>query len=186
MLADGSDVNNWEFFRRHFGDPRLQHCLSVCTGDEQKAAELYRWNVAISAAFWESFAYFEVALRNAIDERLSLRHLRLGRAGHWIFDDARELGRDGKGPRVHLQPYTDIDEAIRRVRRNQQRVDSGQIISELSFGFWHQMVSRKQTSLWPDIASAFPHAPDRTQSTVHDPVRRLRQFRNRISHHHRI
>ncbi len=48
------------------------------------------------------------------------------------------------------------------------------------------MVSQKQKFLWPDLASAFPHAPDRNQATVQDPVRRLREFRNRIGHHHRI
>ena len=56
----------------------------------------------------------------------------------------------------------------------------------MSFGFWHQLVSRKQMFLWPDLASAFPHAPNRKQETVRDPVSRLREFRNRIGHHHRI
>lgn len=49
--------------------------------------ELYRWNVAVSGAFWPSLAYFEVAMRNAPDERMSVRHAAHGRSGHWIFDD---------------------------------------------------------------------------------------------------
>lgn len=48
------------------------------------------------------------------------------------------------------------------------------------------MVSRRQMFLWPDLASAFPHAPNRDQAIVHDPVSRLRTFRNRIGLHHRI
>lgn len=56
----------------------------------------------------------------------------------------------------------------------------------LLFGLWHQMVSRSQMFLWPDLAGAFPHAPNRAQRTVSDPVSRLRHFRNRIAHHHRI
>lgn len=179
-------MDNWEFYEYHFGAPRLLHYLSYCRGDQRRAMELYRWNVATSAVFWDSFTYLEVAFRNAIDRRLADRHARLTRGGHWLFDDARELGRDAKALGKHRQPYVDIDEAKRRVRRNQKSLDAAQIISELPFGFWHQMVSQKQMFLWPDIASAFPEAPDRAQETVRAPIERLRQFRNRIGHHHRI
>lgn len=179
-------MSNWEFYERHFGEPRLRHYLTHCAGDAVRAMELYRWNCALSAVFWESLTYVEVAFRNAIDDRMCERHERLRRTGHWVFDDAHELGRDAHGPGRHRQPYLDIDEAKRRVRRNGKVLGPGQIISELSFGFWHQMVSRKQMFLWPDLASAFSHAPDRDQRTVQDRVSRLRQSRNRIGHHHRI
>src|SRR5699024_6098211 len=127
-------------------------------------------------AFWQSLAYFEVALRNALDARLSTRHLTLSRSGHCIFDDARELGRDADGPGMHRQPYKDIAESIRRVRRNRKQLTAGQVISELPFGFWHQIVSRRQMFLWPDIADAFPHAPNRSQATIQAPMRRLREL----------
>lgn len=179
-------MNNWEEYELHFGVPRLAHYLTACAGDHRRAMELYRWNAATSAVFWESFAYTEVALRNALDRRMSDRHSRLNRTGHWIFDDARELGRDARGANRHSQPYADIHEAIRRVRRNRKSLDAGQIISEVSFGFWHQLISKKQMFLWPDLASAFPHAPDRRPATLREPVGRLREFRNRIGHHHRI
>ena len=179
-------MNNWQAYELHFGQPRLRQYLMSCAGDQQRAMELYRWNTATSAIFWESFTYFEVAFRNAVDRRMCDRHLQLGRSQHWIFDDVCELGRDARGAGKHNQPYVDLEEAKRRVRRNKKSLDAGQIISEVSFGFWHQLVSRKQMFLWPDLASAFPHAPDRRQETVHDPVSRLREFRNRIGHHHRI
>ncbi|MGV9761481.1 hypothetical protein ACWDUC_37560 [Streptomyces tricolor] len=40
--------------------------------------------------------------------------------------------------------------------------------------------------MWPDLAGAFPHAPNRALNTVEDPVKRLHQFRNRIAHHEGI
>ena len=40
--------------------------------------------------------------------------------------------------------------------------------------------------LWPDLASAFPHPPNRDQSTIQQPVAQLREFRNRLGHHHRV
>lgn len=181
-----TSANDWTFYERHFAAARLQHYLTWVGGDSDRAMRLYRWNVEVSGAFWESLAYFEVALRNGIGARMELRHAARGRSGHWIFDDARELGRDADGPGRHRRPYKDIEEGIRRVRRNHKAVIPGQVISEVPFGLWHQLISRRQTFVWPDIAGAFPHAPNRAQSTVQQPVGRLRNLRNRIGHHHRI
>jgi hypothetical protein len=177
---------SWSFYEHHFAAARLQHYLAECDGDESAAIELYDWNVALSAAFWESLSTLEVALRNAIDRRMTIVHERKGRPGHWIFDEALELGRaTGDRPR-HKQPYLDVATAMERVRRNGMAVTPGQVISELPFGFWHQMVSKRQLFLWPDLVAAFPNSPNRSQTTVSDRVARLRSFRNRIGHHHRI
>lgn len=176
----------WQWYERHLSAPRLAHYLTQAGGDPKQAVALYEWNTAVSAAFWRDLALFEVALRNTLDARMSLRHARLNRPGHWIFDDARELGRDKSGSGRHEQPYRDIAEAIRRVRSNRKRIDPGQVISEVSFGFWHQLVSRRQLALWPDLAGGFPSAPRRDQALVHEPVSRLRSLRNRIGHHHRV
>lgn len=181
-----ASTSDWAFYERHFARARLQHYLTHTGGDQTRAMDLYRWNAAISGAFWQSLAYFEVAMRNALDERMSAWHAAHGRSGHWIFDDARELGRDADGPSHHRQPYKDVAEGIRRVHRNQKPLSAGQIISEVSFGFWHQMVSRRQMFLWPDLASTFPHAPNRDQPTIQRPVAQLREFRNRLGHHHRV
>lgn len=180
------NLQSWQFYEHHFAAPRLRHYLAECGGDTAQAMLLYVWTTEISAAFWESLSHLEVALRNAIDRQMNARHDARNRASHWIYDDARELGRDGRGLNRHKYPYEDVATAIRRVRKNNMPVDPGQIISEISFGFWHQMVSRRQVFLWPDLASGFPNMPGRRQDTVSDRVAALRQFRNRIGHHHRI
>lgn len=177
----------WGFFEFNFGSARLQHYLNECGGDADRAIRLYEWNTELSAAFWESLGHLEVALRNAIDRQMTARHAAKGRAGHWIYDDGRELGRDqGRRHSRHAFPYVDIETAIQRVRKNEMPTDPGQIISEVSFGFWHQMVSKGQMAIWPDLVGAFPHMPGRRQDTVSDKVASLRALRNRIGHHHRI
>ena len=186
MLTQGGVVCNWAFYERHFSSVRLQHYLNEAKDDKNRASDLYRWNVNISGAFWESFTYFEIGFRNAIDTQLITRHSSHGRSGHWIFDDYYELGRDQSDSQEHKQPYKDIAEAIRRVKQNKKLLKPEQIISELSFGFWHQLVSQRQSFLWPDIATAFPYAPTRAQANIQDPIGRLRDLRNRIGHHHRI
>lgn len=182
-----ANLQTWSFHELHFGTARLRHYLDECGENQDLAMQLYEWNTEISAAFWESFTHLEVALRNAIDRQMTVRHITKGRAGHWIFDNARELGRDrGRGSRRHAYPYADIDTAIGRVRKNGMPLDSGQIISEISFGFWHQMVSKSQMFLWPDLVGAFPHMKSRNQALVSAKVESLRSLRNRIGHHHRI
>jgi hypothetical protein len=175
----------WDSVEHHIGRERLQHYLAAASGDTSVARALYDWNVEASAAFWGSLGHLEVALRNTVDARMTARHERLGREGHWIFDDQYEFGRR-EPPAAHQYPYVDVVRAKRRVMKNGKPVTPGQLISEVSFGFWHQMVSRAQMRFWPDVATGFPGAPDRAQTTVRAPVSRLRDLRNRIGHHHRI
>lgn len=176
----------WQSCEQHFATARLAHYLAECSNDQQRAMALYEWNAVISAALWESLSHLEVAFRNAIDRQMQAIHTSKGRPSHWIFDDARELGRDAYGTGKHNYPYQDVATAIARVRRNKKRVTPGQVISEISFGFWHQLVSKRQVRLWPNLVAAFPNSPNRSQATVRDPVSRLRTIRNRIGHHHRI
>jgi hypothetical protein len=136
---------------------------------------------------WESLGHLEVALRNTIDRQMTVRQIARGRSGHWIYDDGRELGRDrGRSPHRHACPYVDINTAINRVRKHSMPIDPGQITSEISFGFWHQMVSKSQMFVWPDIAAGFHHMPGRRQDAVSDNVGSLRTLRNRIGHRYRI
>jgi hypothetical protein len=148
--------------------------------------ELYAWNAQLAAAFFIDLGHLEVALRNALDARMTARHDGLGRPQTWLDDPTGELGRDLTGAGKNKQPYSDIFTARGRVQKNNKQLDHGQILSETAFGLWHQLVSKKWTGLWPELADAFPHAPNRSRETVAAPVSDLRNLRNRIGHHHRI
>ncbi|MHA7271257.1 Abi family protein [Arthrobacter sp. HLT1-20] len=177
----------WELAERNFSQARLSQYVVEASGNAELAMALYAWKTDVSSAFWGSLGHLEVALRNAIDRQMSIRQGKLGRGSHWIFDEASELGRGrGRRGRKHGHPYADIAIAIERVRHNNKLVVPDQIISEISFGFWHQMVSKNQMFLWPDLASAFPYAPARNQRLISDKVKSMRTLRNRIGHHHRI
>jgi hypothetical protein len=161
-------------FERLFSAERLSTYLAHCGGDFEAAVALYRWNSAITAAFWEPIGHLEVAIRNTLDARLTTRHARLGRGGSWLDDPEQELSG-----RARL----DIASARERVRQKGKRASDGQTISELSFGFWRFLLAKKLTGLWPDLAAGFPHAPDRQLGTVEGPLARLHTFRNRLAHH---
>lgn len=162
---------------RLFSAQRMNAYAAFCDGDFASAIALYRWNATITAAFWEPIGHLEVALRNTLAAQLAARHQRLRRPGEWLDDPERELSDRARGV---------IGAARARVRQKGKRASEGQMISELSLGFWRFLVTKKLTGLWPDLASAFPHAPNRKRETVEGPVARLHDFRNRLAHHQRI
>jgi hypothetical protein len=173
--------------RAGFAQPEVLHALSPermstylqeCSGDPVAALHLYTWNVRATGAFWETMGMLEIVLRNALDRRLCVRHERFGRSGTWLDDPAGEL---------HGHARSDITKARRRVQYKGKKLRHGQELAELSFGFWRYLLARQYSStLWPDLASAFPHAPNRSLRTVEEPVVRLHAFRNRLAHHERI
>lgn len=163
---------------RCFSVARLAEYRAYCGGDLDQALDLYHWNADITGAMWESIGHLEVAIRNAMANRLDDRHRQLERPGSWLDDPGRELDREAR---------EDIAKARDRVRRNNKPASDGQTISELNFGFWRYLLAKRyNTTLWPDLAHAFPHAPNRGRRTVERPVRRLHMFRNRLAHHQRI
>jgi hypothetical protein len=155
---------------------RLSKYMAHC-GTFDAGIALYRWNTAVSSAFWPPLGHLEVAVRNAMSDILAARHDRLGREGSWLDDAASELD---------ARMRSHIVAARRRVVQRGKRMTDGQIISELGFGFWRFLVTRRRTILWPDLASAFPGAADRRRETVEVPLARLHELRNRIAHHQRI
>jgi hypothetical protein len=165
----------------------LSRCLSAqrlasyqahCAGDMARAVALYEWNAAMTGAMWETIGHVEVALRNALSDRLSVRHALLGRPGTWLDDPAMEMDHAAHG---------DIAKARDRVRRNRKPVTQDQVISELGFGFWRFLLTRRYaTTLWPDLAAAFPNSPDRDRATIDRPVHRLHLLRNRLAHHQKV
>jgi hypothetical protein len=161
----------------HFSAARTDAYIIQAGGDRSAALDLYRWNTETTGAFWDTIGYLEVALRNTLDDRLSRRHARLRRTGSWLDDSTGELDANAR---------LDIAKARSRVAAKGKAPSDGQTISELSFGFWRFLLARRYTNIWPDLAAGFPHAPNRSRTTVEAPVARLHTFRNRLAHHQRI
>ena len=148
----------------HLSGDRLSTYLAACDDNLDAAVVLYAWNGEVTGAFWEHLGHVEVSLRNTLDARLAARHDRLRRAGTWLDDPARELTERAR---------KDIATARSRVKAG-KRGSHGQVLSELSFGFWRFLVSKTCSGrFWPDLASGFPHAPNRSLTTIETPVREL-------------
>lgn len=55
---------------RLLSQPRLEEYKTASGGKLDDALQLYAWNLEVSAAFFESIHYLEVALRNTMDASL--------------------------------------------------------------------------------------------------------------------
>jgi len=151
---------------------------AVPGGKLDAALALYAWNLSISGAFFESVHYFEVGLRNTMDEALTRwATSTLGATDPWYRD-----------PAVPLDPETrkKIRMAIKHATDDGARPElPGGVIAELSFGFWWSLLAAHYNrSLWqPCLRHAFPNA---RRQRLHDALDHLRVLRNRIAHHEPI
>jgi hypothetical protein len=176
---------DWQLFVTHFSEPRAKALLSLANSNEALAIALSEWDIALGSAWWESLALFEVAIRNAIDRGMTNRMKRFGNESDWLSDAWNEFGRSNTSAR-HSQPYAEIERARVRLQNKGAAVSHERVLSELSFGFWHQLLSKRFTSFLPDLISQFPNLPSRNPQPLRDAMTELRDFRNRIGHHHQI
>lgn len=167
---------------------RLESYLQVTGGDGRAAIDLYDWNTGVASALHADLGRLEVIFRNVIDQAL-VRH---GKAKGWqtAWYRRRQLFAGREGSRA----WGDIDDALdRAARKSSSQFMHGQVIAELSFGFWRYLCRPTfATSIWvPAAAAAFPAHPDapdphRIRADVEDRVQRLHFLRNRIAHHEPI
>lgn len=73
VLLDALEISLWP--------ERMATYLAAVSGDREKALRLYTWNTAASAAFYGPLQGLEVALRNAMHQRLA------GVFGSNLFDN---------------------------------------------------------------------------------------------------
>lgn len=161
---------------RRLSPERLGPYLTMTNMDLTAAIKLYEWNIAVSGALLEELCALEVVLRNAMHEQLARWHDAAGRPGSWYDDPDHLLERRAGG---------DIAEARRRVRRRGRSESPGQVVAELSFGFWRYLLDRRyQNTLWAQaLRRAFPYLKPARRQDAYDPVERLHGLRNRVVHH---
>ncbi len=179
---------------RLLSTPRLDTYSKACNGSVPDGLELYRWNLDVSMAFFESIHYFEVAFRNSIDSAMSRWFDRTYPAApgtshpHW-FDTAPTHAL-GKSPAelsgLNGNSRSKVNEARRNAGRRHNPVMDGHVVAELTMGFWHHLIRPAGTNvIWSD---ALRHAFVSTarQQRLDASVKQLVDLRNRIAHHEPI
>lgn len=164
--------------RQRLSPPRMAR-YEADSGSLKDAIRLYEWNVEVSSLFYRLLHGVEVLLRNAINDQMVRWHMAHGLPGRW-FDDPRQS--------FDSKTYADIAEAQQRIRMRSWPVTTDRLVSELNFGFWRYLLSRRyERDLWtPVLRHAFPHLGSQRRADIGNRVDRLRHLRNRIAHHEPI
>lgn len=159
-------------------DDRIDRYLPAAGQSREDAFKLFLWNCALCEAFYLPLHIAEVSVRNAIHQRL------LERLGDQWYDQPvlRKLLAD--------RLFKDLEKAVRQERaRYGLLMTSHHLVSELSFGFWqHLLTKRFDRLLWPrGMTDVFPNLPLALgRNDVHNRVDIVRKWRNRIAHHKAI
>lgn len=176
--------------------------MAAAGNDQHKAVALYRWNLQLASALFETLTLTEVVLRNAMDAQLKIwnsrQHDRTGvlHPAEWTTDAARPLrsltrnacenahraASTARAGRPHTHP------------RKYAAISHDDMIAQLTFGVFVRLLPtpdqadknfRARHILWTQaLRHAFPN------TSCHDPdgygafgrADRLRTLRNRVAH----
>lgn len=157
-------------------DDRIDRFLPAAAGSREDAFRLYLWNCTLCESFYLPMHFAEIAVRNAIHEHLIVR------LGEKWFDNVALINTLDPRRRADLD-----DLLVTERRRHGDNLTCHHLVSELSFGFWqHLLTKRFGRIVWgaPGIRSAFPNLPNAMdRQEIHDRVEGVRKWRNRIAHH---
>lgn len=160
--------------RQTLSPDRLGTYLMAVGFDEAKALKLYIWNAFIGDAFHLPIQAGEVALRNWINCAL-----------HNCFGEEWWREREFLALTGH-EREADLEAAKRRIHNRNSTLCTGQIVANLSFGFWTGLLApRYNPQIWSrELRVVFPHLPAGVNRyDLANRAQRVNLLRNRIWHH---
>lgn len=136
----------------------------------------YYWNIALCEALYPVLQTIEVVLRNHLWKAIS----NYTHNSKWLIT----------GNILHPIEQGILRETQSRIVHTHRHEEADDLISELSFGFWTNLLNvRYEQVFWPKLLSTvFPTLPrkKRTRYYVDKHFRSIRNLRNRVFHHQRI
>lgn len=172
-------------FEKIMSSKRMERYLTACGGDTRKAMTLYRYNLQISQEMFTIVSCFEVALRNAIDRKLTEN---LG--GEWLKES---ISTDGIFSQPILRKTHDIIAFAHRKLQSAGTYSHAKLLAEMEFGIWKYMFSPLQYRVTGrNLLSIFPNKPRSSremqynQTYIFNELDKVNSLRNRIAHHETI
>lgn len=167
-------ANQVTAIRASISEPRFGAYLHKGGGDVEYALSLYLYNARLAKAFLYPLHVVEVTLRNAIDQYLVSRY-----GLNWPNEVAF---RDGV---LSAPGRANLDKAVTRAGVGASR---GQIVSELTFDFWSNLLRPEYHVLWrTGLNIVLPHVRAPTgRHEVQGLAKSINRFRNRVAHHEPI
>ena len=169
-FSDSLSASELRELSRVLSPERTKSYQRSARGDARAAVQLHTWNTMVSGAFYGPLQVVELALRNAVHDRLSPVH------GQQWFQSGQILARN---------ELRRVREAQSQVTRKRKRPMPHRVMAELSFGFWVALFARRYDKLWnTELHRVFAPTPSRRE--LHGELAELRKLRNLIAHHESI
>lgn len=172
----------YEDFASVMTNARMNRYLIASGDNKRKAMTLYRKNLQLTQEFFKVISCFEIALRNAIDAKITHS---LG--GDWLRD-AILVGGIFDTPRCRITK-DNITDGLNKLHF----YSHFKLVAELGFGFWRYMFAQNQFNATGRILlSVFPAKPVSTPSVnynntyIFNQLAKLNEIRNRLAHHEPI
>jgi len=142
------------------------------------ALKLYRKNVVLSGAMYESLYHLEVSYRSLIDAALVSRHQYKSRGGDWLDDRHGEFASAASAKLLEARKAAGNATSVAGHR--------GSAVAELSFGFWRRLIDAKYENVHGSaVMRRVPSLKGRNASdmgNLRQLVEPLYSLRNRIAH----
>ena len=172
-------------FEKIMSPQRMERYVKACGGDTRKAMTLYRYNLQVSQEMFTIVSCFEVALRNAIDRKLTEN---LG--DEWLRDS---IMSEGVFAKPILRKTRDIIAFAHRKLQQSQSYTHHKLLAEMEFGIWKYMFSPVQYRVTGrNLLSIFPNKPRSSremqynQTYIFNELDKVNSLRTRIAHHETI
>jgi hypothetical protein len=176
---------NYNLITKFISASRLQNYEIVCLGDNKKALKLYQTNLRLAQAFYPLLSLFEVILRNALNEELTV-----------LFTDTEWLTNQQTGfmnhPSLTYRARTGAikhncflkNSVAKSIADLGPTVTQGKIIADLTFGFWTALFDRTHYRILSGrpIQIFVNLPPGANRNMIHQKLERVRDFRNRVYH----
>ena len=160
--------------------PRYNRYLNAVGNNNSRAKRLYNANIRLAQAFHPVISQFEVILRNAIDNSLTIYFT----DPNWIINQKVGFMSDNSLRQSRYFLRESIVKTERNLLRKGVPITSGKLISDQNFGFWISFfVAHHYGLLSGSVLNIFPAKPPHiTRSNIYGKLDSLREFRNRVNH----
>jgi len=157
---------------------RLGIYLTAAGNDLSRALRLYEWNAHVTTACLQDLGHLEVLIRNYYDVELSKVSPSWTSVGDPIWTRLAGI-QSTKTLQTKSNLYS--QQSLAKARKKLQYPTHGQIIANLTFGFWTALTqAERDATIWTPILN--PIFPGSTRGPVHNRMNTLNTFRNRLAH----
>ena len=162
--------------------PRFARYLQNTNNDRERALKLYRWNMAISAAFAVPLHLLEISSRNGVVQGIEAIH-----GGAWPWTQGFILTLQSPTDHRKFNPRRELQKCAQRHQT------AGKVVADIKFAFWERiLLSGQQPIIWnSQFDLCFPGSPSGQPVSIRREelrreLERIRTFRNRVAHHEPI